>query len=234
MEAKRDVVLHLLNGLSYLERFEEPPDAIATQFAEWLGNVYVVLESAGMQSEFRAMQETELRFSGDYRLPVAMETVRALLTSFAGKYNAGVPSTELFSSEIVEGSREYIKRIAAQVNGCYEMGWYDACLVMLRRLIETLIVECFEAYDAAGTIQDSDGNFYRLSDLIDIYLAQPRWPISRTMRSKLPKLRELGNSSAHNRFFTANKNDVEKNSEDIRMVIQELVYVIQNGRETRF
>jgi len=50
---------------------------------------------------------------------------------------------------LVRGTRGYIERIANQVNGAYENGWYDACAVMIRRLLETLIIEAFEKHNIA-------------------------------------------------------------------------------------
>ena len=53
-------------------------------------------------------------------------------------------SKELFSMDIVKGARGYVKEMAKQANGCYRNGWYDACAVMVRRLLEILIIDSFE------------------------------------------------------------------------------------------
>jgi hypothetical protein len=45
---------------------------------------------------------------------------------------------------LLRGTRGYMERIAHQINGTYSNGWYDGCAVMIRRLIETLIIEVFE------------------------------------------------------------------------------------------
>src|ERR1700730_10367293 len=58
---------------------------------------------------------------------------------------------------LVRGTRGYIERVSNQINGAYENGWYDACAVMLRRLIETLIIESFEHHKIAGKIQNANG-----------------------------------------------------------------------------
>jgi len=57
----------------------------------------------------------------------------------------------LFPMEIVKGTRNYIEKLATQANGCYQKGWYDACAVMVRRLIEILIIDSF---DAKGKLRD--------------------------------------------------------------------------------
>ncbi|NOX57589.1 MAG: hypothetical protein GXP29_01860, partial [Planctomycetes bacterium] len=41
-------------------------------------------------------------------------------------------------------TRGYIECICKQLNGCFRAAYYDAALVMLRRLLETLIIEAYE------------------------------------------------------------------------------------------
>ncbi|WP_208543899.1 hypothetical protein [Paenibacillus protaetiae] len=49
----------------------------------------------------------------------------------------------VFSQSLVKHTRGYIEKVVNQINGTYEQGWYDACAVMIRRVIETLIIEAF-------------------------------------------------------------------------------------------
>src|SRR5690348_1804158 len=66
-----------------------------------------------------------------------------------GRSNAVVPHV------LVKGTRGYIERVTTQVNRSYESTCYDACAVMIRRLIETLIIEVFEAKGIADRIKDA-------------------------------------------------------------------------------
>jgi hypothetical protein len=68
---------------------------------------------------------------------------------------------------IVRSTRGYIERVANQINGTYEHGWYDACNFMIRRLLETLIIESFEHHRLEANIKNSEGDFLYLRDLID-------------------------------------------------------------------
>jgi hypothetical protein len=120
-------------------------------------------------------------------------------------------------------TRAYLERIAHQINGCYENGWYDACSVMLRRFIETLIIEAFEANGIDNKIKNTAGDFFYLSDLVTITLAEPSWNLSRNTKKSLPKLKDLGDKSAHSRRFLALRNDIDKLIPDIRVVSQELI-----------
>lgn len=124
---------------------------------------------------------------------------------------------------LVRGTRGYIERVAHQINGSYTHGWYDACTVMLRRLLETLIIECYEAHQIQDRIKDPKGNFLFLKDLIDCMLAENIWTIGRNVRSTLPKLKDIGDKSAHSRRYNAHREDIDKVLKDIRDVVQELL-----------
>ena len=124
---------------------------------------------------------------------------------------------------LVNGTRGYIERVAHQANGCYAQGWYDASAVMLRRLLETLIIECYEAHAIADRIKDSTGNYFFLRDLVDRLLTEDKWTLGRNVKTVLPKLKELGDKSAHSRRFNAHREDLDKVLDPLRDTVQELV-----------
>ena len=126
---------------------------------------------------------------------------------------------------LVKGTRGYIEKIANQANGAYENGWYDACAVMLRRLLETLLIESFEAAGKAAAIQNTSGDFFYLRDMIDAALKEPSWNLGRNCKQAMPRLKDIGDKSAHSRRFVAQKGDLEKLLGDVRVVVQELVYL---------
>jgi hypothetical protein len=129
-------------------------------------------------------------------------------------------------TSLVRGTRGYIEKIANQINGTYENGWYDACAVMLRRLIETLIIEAFEHHGIAHKIQNStSGDLFFLRDLVNATLSEATWNLGRNTRQALPKLKDIGDKSAHSRRFTAQRGDIQPLLSDIRTVVQELVYL---------
>jgi hypothetical protein len=143
------------------------------------------------------------------------------------------PPEEGFTSEtqlviphsVVRGTRGYIERVTNQINGCYENGWYDACAVMIRRLLETLIVEAFEKHGIAAKIKNTKSDFFYLRDLIDASLHEPTWNLSRNCKQAMPRLKDIGDKSAHSRRFIAHRGDIDPLSSDIRAVVQELVYL---------
>lgn len=145
-----------------------------------------------------------------------------------GPPDEGVPAgarSVIVPMALVRGTRGYIEKVTNQANGCYQNGWYDACSVMLRRLLETLIIESFEAHKIEANIKNSQGEYFFLRDLIQKTLDEKSWTIGRNAKQAMPKLKDLGDKSAHNRRFNALKDDVEKMQSDVRVVVEELLYL---------
>lgn len=136
------------------------------------------------------------------------------------------PSSEsLLPYAMANGTRRYILKVTNQINGCYEKGWFDGCAVMMRRLIETLIIECFEQHNIETKIKNPAGDFLYLADLIDKMLQEPAWNLGRNIKQALPRLKNLGDKSAHSRRYNAHREDIDKLATDFRDVCQELIYL---------
>lgn len=128
--------------------------------------------------------------------------------------------------ELVRGTgKNYLEKIVHQVNGTYSHGWYDACAMMIRRLLETLIIEAFEANGIDNKIKNSSGDFLYLSDLVTVTLNETGWNLSRNTKRALPKLKDIGDKSAHSRRFIAVRNDIDTLRSDLRLVVQELISI---------
>ena len=135
-------------------------------------------------------------------------------------------SNALIDLSIIEGTPYYIKGIAKQMAQCYECGLYDATLVLMRKLLETLIIESFERFGIDNTIKDANGDFLYLSDLIPKYLSSPKWNASRNINKNIDKVKKYGDLSAHNRRFQAKKSDIDDFKFELRQVLQEIVLAI--------
>lgn len=143
------------------------------------------------------------------------------------RFKRGIYSNAyLFPTELLIDTRGYIQNIASQAILCYDYGLYDASLVMMRKLIETLIIELFEFEGISEKIKNKDGYFLYLSDLIDKLQSEKKWNLSRNTQQSLPNIKKYGDLSAHNRRFSAKKTEMEKLKYDLRIVIEELVHLI--------
>lgn len=127
-------------------------------------------------------------------------------------------------SILSQAKRGYLITIGREMNGCFTSGWHDAAAVMMRRLVEIAIIEAFEGRGIAQKIKDAAGNYHQLSDLVAATLAENAWTLSRNTKKDLPSLRDIGHMSAHGRYFTARKEDVEALKPACRIVVEELLH----------
>lgn len=151
---------------------------------------------------------------------LAVETRKLRLPPETGKASA---TQQVLPISVVRGTRPYLEAITNQFNGAYENGWYDACAVMMRRLIETLIIEVFEGQGMPNKIQTESGDFLQLNRLIDRVCTERRWNLSRATKRALSDVKNVGGNSAHSRRFTAHRVDIDNLKADFRVAVQELV-----------
>jgi hypothetical protein len=146
--------------------------------------------------------------------------------NFVGPPVGTRPANEyILPFELVRGTRGYIELVVNQINGCYGQGWFDGCAVMIRRLTETLIIECFEFHKIDSKIKDPNGNFFYLSDLVEKTIQENVWNLSRNAKDGLHQVKRLGDYSAHSRRYNARRGDIDKVSTDFRLACEELLYI---------
>ncbi len=172
----------------------------------------------------------ELTFAPDTdvrkRVSVARELVHELLTTKWKSTPVEEIADNLFPlSLLAKTGRGYLIAVGRQMNGCFESGWYDACAVMMRRLLETAIIEAFEARKLDGNIKNAQGEFFQLTALIAAALSETNWNLSRNTKQALPQLRDVGHKSAHSRRFTAQRSDIEKVQADCRVALEEFLHL---------
>jgi hypothetical protein len=147
-----------------------------------------------------------------------------------GSSSTNTLAESLFPLELFSNSRIYIKLVAEQCCGSYDNGYYDAASVMARRLLETLIIEVFEAHKSDDRIKNSDGSFFYLSRLIPALSNESDWNLSRGVKKALPRLKDLGDQSAHNRRYLAKKADLDSIKRDFRVAIEELLHLSMEAK----
>lgn len=162
--------------------------------------------------------------NGGYILTKLVETE---ISSRIGELKVNEPSDNYFPLELLRNTRSYLNKTAQQAVLCYDYQIYDACLVMTRRLIETLIIELFERFKIIERIQDKNGNYFFCSDLIDCLLSEKGlWTIGRNSVKVLPDIKTKDDLCAHNRRFNATKSDIDSIKFGVRAVVEELVHLI--------
>lgn len=128
-------------------------------------------------------------------------------------------------SLLAKTRRGYLTALGRQMNGCFEAGWCDGCAVMMRRLLESAIIEAFETNHLDGKIKTSQGEFVQLTALVTAALSETAWNLSRNAKQALPHLRDIGHMSAHFRRFTAQKGDIERVQPHCRIALEEFLHL---------
>ena len=194
-------------------------------------NVFRELSSQSVGDTTALVELTEAVFSpkttSAARLAASRDLVYALRTTWKkGKFIKSPAGDEgLFPlTMLVQANRSYLVTVGRQMNGCYSEGWYDACAVMMRRLIEAAIIEAFEHKTIAQNIKGADGNYLHLTGLVAKVLGEPALPLSRNAKKFLPQLRDVGHMSAHGRYFLARKEDLERVQQGCRVVVEEFLH----------
>jgi len=127
--------------------------------------------------------------------------------------------------KLEQTKRSYLIRVGRQINGAYAAGWYDACAVMMRRLLETVIIEAFEKKGLDESIKDGNGDFLMLTALVSKALSETAWNLPKHVKKALPNLKDAGHKSAHNRWFVAEKSDIDKIEPAFRESVEAFLHI---------
>jgi hypothetical protein len=125
--------------------------------------------------------------------------------------------------KVWEKTRGYIEKVCAQINGCFQFEFYDATSILVRRLVETLIIECYEHLNRAAEIKGGDGNYQMLKDLVNKATGAGGLTLGRDAQRALKDVKELGDQSAHNRRYNAVRADLEKVQSKVRVAVDEMI-----------
>lgn len=142
-------------------------------------NTFRQLSSASVGDTSTLAELLETSFSPTSAPPARRDAVRELRfqlkTTWASATATPPPGIEdaVFPLSVLATTRRtYLVTVARQMNGCYVQEWYDACAVMMRRVLETSIIEAFEAKGIAAKAKNAKGDFLQLSDLITAALGE--------------------------------------------------------------
>lgn len=151
---------------------------------------------------------------------------KSMISAMMGEKKIPKPSNDLLDLSRFEGVRGYIKFIAEEINLCYDNTAYTACSVLLRRLIETLIIEAYERKGLESKIKDVNNDYFMFAGLVQAYTKELALSPSRGIKKNLPNIKYLGDNAAHNKKFIATKKDIDELKKEILMTITELLFTI--------
>lgn len=123
--------------------------------------------------------------------------------------------------ELIPSQRRPLASICNQINGAWEYGHYDCCAVMMRRLMESLIIEVYVHSCSVAAIQ-ANNNFVTLEKLISIFRSDKSFVLSRKAPSTMELIKKVGDTAAHDRTYITQKADITDCILDYRKLVSEL------------
>lgn len=214
-EKFRSLELELVSHRTTIERLLEYIDELSEADIQ---RTHELIESISSAATPYVNRRTA---SHDFKIMVRTK----LLPRLEGVKQTLPKSQQVLPFAVVDNTRGYIEQITIQFNGCYENGWYDACAVMMRKLVEILIISSYENHGRDSEIKGTDDNFLMLSRLIDKILADNKWNLSRETKKSLPDIKALGDRAAHTRLYLCTKQDVDRVIPGYRVTIEELLHI---------
>lgn len=132
-------------------------------------------------------------------------------------------SNSVLPIEITIGTSAHFETWVTQINGSYDIGYFDACAVLMRRLTESLLILSLETQGKASDTRDGNGSLRALGDLvIAIKSASPRL-LHRGSDRTLDQIKFIGDRAAHHRSYKTTAQDIDDVKIQFRGVINELL-----------
>ncbi|HTR62579.1 MAG TPA: hypothetical protein VMH37_12805 [Candidatus Binataceae bacterium] len=129
---------------------------------------------------------------------------------------------------LIRVTRAYLKKMVHQINASYEFALYDGAGVLMRRLMESLIIEVYIHGNRADDIK-VEGNFLELAKLIAHIKADPRLHLARGACKTMDGIKFLGDTAAHHRTYITQKQDLDDLKSEYRKLIAELMNLADIG-----
>lgn len=135
------------------------------------------------------------------------------------------PSNLLVDLSLFEETRGYLIDIVTEANRCYDENLPTACLVMIRKIIEILIIDFYEKNNNTRTITNANGNYFYLSELITVLKNDNSIKLNRNADKSLDYFKLFGDMAAHGKF-KAKISDIDNSKNNLRIVIDQLLILI--------
>jgi Domain of unknown function (DUF4145) len=166
--------------------------------------------------------------SGFSLKPGSRKIIRDWLPDLDGSQPAMDHTSGYLPEPIWKNTRGYIEGVCRELNGSFHHAYYNAAAVLLRRILETLIIEAYEHLGRDTEIKDRVGNYLMLSDLAERACGENGHKginLGRDSKKALKEARSVGNWSAHARRFLAHAGDLTTFQNEVRFLAQELIQI---------
>jgi hypothetical protein len=219
-------------ALAILWYFDHEQPGIAKtagQLTKLLGDHHV--GTANQTALAGAIRKTKLanEAKGGFSLkPGSRKVIRDWLPDLDGIQPAMDHASGYLPEPIWKNTRGYIEEVCRELNGTFQHANYNSAAVMLRRLLETLVIEAYEHLGRETEIKDGGGNYLMFGDVAERACGEKGHKginLGRDSKKALKEARNVGNWSAHVRRFLAHAGDLTRCQAGMRLLVQELIQI---------
>jgi hypothetical protein len=174
---------------------------------ERYGNLFVERDLS-TDERLELMDELQVQWDSEFK-PILEREVKAALG-------------EVFPADLFAALHSNFRVVASELNECWGRELWNASLLLVRRLSETLIIEWYEANNRVTQITDGQGRYLGFGDLIGKVRSGQALRVSTTSQAALDSVKTLADNAAHNRYFRARGSDLEGMRDKLRVLFDEL------------
>ena len=174
-----------------------------------------------LEAELRASRLT-VRGNRDRSFRISLPRLGELREKYAALAETNVAEVQdtVIPADWFAGTRPFLEQLVRQINGTFQFGFHDACAVMCRRLMESLIIEVYIHLRRAAEIRHNNA-FFMLEGLINKLKADHATIIlSRNAPDTLDLVKSIGDVAAHDRNYLTGRIDL---SDDFLLKYRRLI-----------
>ncbi|MEL7570295.1 MAG: hypothetical protein AAGU14_06995 [Eubacteriaceae bacterium] len=150
----------------------------------------------------------------------------SLIQEIAPKLVIGNCNVEIIPLILYKNTRGYLEKLVDQINRTYLYSCFDACALLIRKLIEILIIEIYENSGRILEITFSgNSQLFGLEQLISKVENDPHWKLNRSVITGLEKIKSQGDKAAHYRRYNSSQADLDAIKPYLRDISEELLYI---------
>jgi len=210
----------------FLYKYDNKPEFLLTEVLDLLKQINISISN---RSRIKLQLKDSKRFrtlkDGLFALTSkGIKELSEIIENELGDSDTIVTSNGLFDLSIFLGTRGYLDCLFRQIDNCYSNNCYDACAVLIRRILEILLIESYVHLGIDNIIKDNNGNYMMLEGICSDAAHNLVLNLSRNTKDSLSKIRDLGNFAAHKITYNTRKSDIDKLASTIRVCFEELYY----------
>ena len=127
----------------------------------------------------------------------------------------------MISENVLSKIPSPLPKIWHEIEGCYRHGYFCACSILLRKILEIAIHKKFKkSFGNDSKLRSKEGNLFSLKTRMDI--ARQNQFISSSLAKELKAIKWFGDVGAHQDNITLTESDVKPNMKLMRLILEEI------------